>query len=69
MVTVLPLTLQTDGEALANVTGLVDAPPVADTVNVPFGAKTGAAGLATKYVIACVADPITTVSDTCGAAL
>ena len=49
--TVLPVTVQTAGVVLAKTTGLVDAPPVADTANVPFTANTGAAGLATKLVI------------------
>ena len=51
IVTIVPLTLQTLGEVLANTTGLLEPPPVADTVNVPFGANTGAAGLATKLLI------------------
>ena len=46
---------------LANCTGLVEAPPVADTLKVPFGANVGAAGLAMKLVIACAAAPMVTV--------
>ena len=49
-------------QLLANTTGLVDAPPVADTVNVPLGANTGTVGFATKFVIACVAAPMATSS-------
>ena len=65
----LPLTEHTVGAVLANTTGLLDAPPVADTLKVPFGLNTGAAGLAAKLVITCVAAPIATFSATCGAPL
>ena len=69
IVTVLPLTVQTAGVVLAKTTGLVDAPPVADRVNVPFGAYTGAAGLALKLAIAWAARPMLTLSATCVAGL
>ena len=69
IVAVLPLTVQTAGVVLAKTTGLVDAPPVADSANVPFGANTGAAGLAVKLVMAWAARPIATLRTTCGAAL
>jgi len=38
MLTVLPLTVHTLGDALPNTTGLPDAPPVADTLKLPPGA-------------------------------
>jgi hypothetical protein len=69
MVTVLPLTVHADVVVLANVTALVDAPPVAETLNVPPGLKVGLAGVAMKLVIACEANPIVTSSVTCGAAV
>ena len=69
MVTVLPLTVHTDEELLENTTGLVEGPPEAETVNVPFGANTGAVGVATKLVIAWLAAPMTTSSVAWGAAL
>ena len=53
----------------ANTTGLVSGPGVADTVNVPPGAYTGAAGLAAKLVIIWLPAPMATVSVACGAAL
>ena len=64
----LPATVHTAGEALANSTGLVDGPGVAETVKLPPGAYTGAAGLAAKLLIACVAGPMFTASVACGAA-
>ena len=47
-VTVLPLTVQTPVVVEANVTGLPDAPPVADTVPIP---PTTAAGAEPKLII------------------
>ena len=64
-----PATVQTAGVVLANTTGLPEAPPVAETVNVPPAVNTGAAGFATKAVIAWTAWPIATLSVACGAAL
>ena len=69
IVTVLPDTVHTEVDVLANTTGLPDAPPVADTVNVPPGAYTGAAGFATKLLMAWLAMPMVTASVACGAAL
>jgi hypothetical protein len=48
MVTVAPLTVQRLVVVLVKVTGLPEAPPVAETPKVPPGAKTGLAGVATK---------------------
>ena len=69
MVTVLPLTVHTDVVVLAKVTALVEAPAVADTLNVPPGLKVGLAGVAMKLVIVWLANPIETSSGTCGAAV
>ena len=68
MVTVAPATEHTAGVVLPNTTGLPDAPPVAETANVPFGANTGADGLAANPPIACVARAIAIEVDTVVAA-
>ena len=60
--TVEPETVHTDSVVLPNVTGLPDAPPVADTVNVPLN-RIGFGGLAAKFVIVCVAGLIATLID------
>lgn len=60
MVTVLPDTVQTAGDAEPNTNAAVDAPGVADTVKLPPGAKTGAAGFDAKPVITCEAAVIAT---------
>jgi len=61
VVTVLPWIEHTDpGKFVtANTKGLLEPVPVADTVNVPPGLNTGAAGLATKWVIAATALGVT----------
>ncbi|MNW22861.1 hypothetical protein D3C71_2246040 [compost metagenome] len=64
----LPLTVHTEVVVLANTTGLVDAPGVAETAKVPPGAYTGEAGLAAKSVMAWLATVMATSSRTCGAA-
>jgi hypothetical protein len=48
-----------DDDAIANTNGLLEPVPVADTVNVPLGLNTGAAGLAAKLVIEPVALGVT----------
>ena len=55
--------------ATVKVTALPDAPPVALTVKVPFGANTGFVGVATKLVIDCGAAPMATLCCTCAEAL
>ena len=60
MVTVAPLTEHTPLDVLANTTGLPEAPPSAESVNVAAGAYIGAAGLAANAVMACGALSITT---------
>jgi hypothetical protein len=47
------------GFVTANTTGLLEPVPVADTVKVPLGLNTGAAGLAAKLVMAPVALGVT----------
>ena len=69
IVAVLPLIVHTAGDVLANTTGLVEGPGVADTVKVPPGVNTGAEGVAAKFVIAWFAAAMTTLSETCGAAV
>ena len=68
MVTVLPLTVHTPLEVLANTTGWPEAPPLAAREKVPLGLNTGAVGLLAKPVMACVAWPMATFSVTSGAA-
>jgi hypothetical protein len=68
IVTVVPVTVQTAGVVLPKTTGLVDAPAVAEIANVPPGENVGAAGVATKPVMACAPRPMATSSVTCGAA-
>jgi hypothetical protein len=61
VVTVLPLIEQMAEElaAMVNTTGLLEPSPVAETVNVPWGLNTGAAGFATKLVMFPVALGVT----------
>ena len=61
IVTVLPATVHTAAVVLANTTGLPEAPPVADTLNVPPGANTGEAGFDANPVMACAFCAITKV--------
>lgn len=58
IVTVRPATLQIAGVVVANTTGLPEAPPLAETLKLPLGANTGAAGSAMNCWIVCRACPM-----------
>ena len=70
METVVPLSVQTPGEVEAKTSGLVEAPGVAEIVNVPPGLNMGLVGADAKLVMAWLAlGPMPTFRISWGAAL